>query len=404
LYLDHDSPDFPTMNPVQAAFGGVADVFVMKLNPTGSALIYSTYLGGSGLDEGGNIAVDAAGNVYVVGATASTNFPTVNAFQPAFGGGPDDAFVAKLNPTGSALVYSTYLGGSGDEFGGGIALDASPNPNAYVTGNTGSPDFPTVNPVQPAVAGIDAFMAKIGDISANTPVGTSVVVQPIDVSTTLTFAQVTQAGVSSLIRRNDGPAPPTGFSLGAPPTYYEITTTALFTGPVSVCITYSPAQFADPTMLHLLHLESNVWVDVTTSNDTGTHVICGQVSSFSPFVITQSSVVRVGIDIKPGSFPNSVNLGSGGTVPVAIFSTPAFDARTVNPLTVTLASAPVKLKGKGTPMASFQDVNGDGLVDLVVHVDTTAFELSETDKLAVLEGQTFAGMMIRGTDSVRVVP
>ena len=177
----------------------------------------------------------------------------------------------------------------------------------------------------------------------------------------------------------------------------------MFTGTVAVCITYSPGQFADPTMLHLLHLESGVWVDVTTSNDTGAHVICGQVSSFSLFVITQSAVVRVSIDIKPGSFPNSINLGSGGTVPVAILSTPTFDARTVDPMSVTLGSSPVRLKGKGTPLASFQDVNGDGLLDLVVQVETEALDLAEDDKLAVLTGRTFSGTIIRGTDSIRVV-
>jgi N-acetylneuraminic acid mutarotase len=114
--------------------------------------------------------------------------------------------------------------------------------------------------------------------------------------------------------------------------------------------------------------------------------------------------IAVSIDVKPGSFPNSINLGSGGTVPVAIFSTTTFDARTVNPATVTLAGASVKLKGQGTPMASFQDVNGDGLLDLVVHVSTDALQLSETDTEVVLEGQTFSGTAIRGVDTVRVVP
>lgn len=114
--------------------------------------------------------------------------------------------------------------------------------------------------------------------------------------------------------------------------------------------------------------------------------------------------LEVAIDIKPGSFPNSINLGSGGTVPVAILSTSTFDATKVDPLTVTLASAPVKLKGKGKPMASFEDVSGDNLLDLVVHVDTTALQLSETDTLANLEGKTFDGIEIRGSDSVRVVP
>ena len=114
--------------------------------------------------------------------------------------------------------------------------------------------------------------------------------------------------------------------------------------------------------------------------------------------------IQVQIDIKPGSYPNSINLGSGGTAPVAILSTNDFDATTVEPVSVTLASAPVKLKGKGTPMASFEDVNADGLLDQVVHVETQAFELSETDEEAILEAETSNGIRIRGLDSVRVVP
>jgi len=136
------STNFPTMNPLQAALDGSGDVFVTKLNPTGSALVYSTYLGGSGADGGSGIAVDSAGNTYVLGTTTSTDFPTTpGAFQPTFGGF-EDIFVSKINPTGSALVYSTYLGGSsGDVAGRGIAVDSASN--AYVAGATGSRDFPT---------------------------------------------------------------------------------------------------------------------------------------------------------------------------------------------------------------------------------------------------------------------
>jgi Thrombospondin type 3 repeat len=114
--------------------------------------------------------------------------------------------------------------------------------------------------------------------------------------------------------------------------------------------------------------------------------------------------IDVQIDIKPGSAVNSISLGSNGVVPVAIFSTPAFDARSVNPITVLLAGANVKVKGKGTPMASFQDVNGDGLMDLVVHVSTDAFELTGGDTKAFLQGKTFGGAQVIGSDSVRIVP
>jgi hypothetical protein len=113
--------------------------------------------------------------------------------------------------------------------------------------------------------------------------------------------------------------------------------------------------------------------------------------------------ISVIIDIKPGSYPNSINLGSNGNVPVAILSAADFDATTVDPLTVTLAGAAVRIKGKGTPQASASDVNGDGLLDLIVHVDTTALQLSETNTDAILEGMTFDGQKISGTDTVRIV-
>lgn len=141
---------------------------------TGSALIYSTYLGGADYDEGDGIAVDSSGNGYITGRTRSTNFPTINPLQAVYGGGPDDAFVAKLNPSGSALVFSTYLGGSSRDCGRAIAVDSSGN--TYVTGYAASTNFPTLNPLQPAFGGgfTDAFVAKIGSpLSSATTIAAS---------------------------------------------------------------------------------------------------------------------------------------------------------------------------------------------------------------------------------------
>jgi hypothetical protein len=143
-----DTIAFPVANALQPNPGGSGDAFVTKFNPAGSALIYSTYLGGSLADWGTAIAVDAAGNAYVTGTTQSSNFPTVNPVQPTnptFNNA--NAFVSKLNPTGSALVYSTYLGGAtGGASGNAIAIDTSGN--AYVAGLTAASDFPTVNALQ----------------------------------------------------------------------------------------------------------------------------------------------------------------------------------------------------------------------------------------------------------------
>lgn len=113
--------------------------------------------------------------------------------------------------------------------------------------------------------------------------------------------------------------------------------------------------------------------------------------------------ISVTIDIKPGSYPNSINLGSNGNVPVAIFSTEDFDATTVDPLTVTLAGAVVRIKGKGDSLRFYEDIDGDGLLDILVHIDTRTFALSGIETEAILEGYTFDGRMIRGVDTVRIV-
>lgn len=162
------SSDFPTVNALQPAYRrGYQTGFVTKLNAAGSALVYSTYLGGSGNDLSYAIAIDPAGNAYVTGFTQSLDFPMVNALQPRIGdanpasqkGG--DGFVAKLNPSGSGLVYSTYLGGSAYDVASGIAVDSAGN--AYVTGYTSSSDFPVVNPLQSSYGGADANGTAIGD-------------------------------------------------------------------------------------------------------------------------------------------------------------------------------------------------------------------------------------------------
>ena len=142
---DTFSKDFPTTHPIQSAFGGTWDTFVVKLSPPGTP-VYSTYLGGSSSDYSARIATDGAGRAYVTGLTLSTNFPVVNAAQSMHGGGWTDVFVTALNESGSAFVYSTFLGGSAMETDPsqsiGPSIAVTPGGEASVTGTTQSTNFP----------------------------------------------------------------------------------------------------------------------------------------------------------------------------------------------------------------------------------------------------------------------
>ncbi len=159
-----NSANFPTVSPFDGTFGGdqfLYDAFVTKMNADGSAILYSTYLGGSGDDNGLAIAVDASGQAYITGFTNSSNFPTsAGTFQNANNGSSYDGFLTKLTSNGSGLVYSTYIGGGQNDGGYSVAIDSSGF--AYVGGETSSPDFPTVTPLQPAYGGggSDGFVAK----------------------------------------------------------------------------------------------------------------------------------------------------------------------------------------------------------------------------------------------------
>jgi hypothetical protein len=160
-----NSANFPTVNPIQANYGSGQDAFLAKLNAAGTALVYSTFLGGGLAEESTGIAIDDDGNAYVTGSTTSPNFPNTNPLQSSHGGGspvlPQDAFVTKVNATASAFVYSTYLGGSGDDVPTGIRVD--PEGNAHLTGRTKSANFPTANALQPGHAGgvWDSFVSKL---------------------------------------------------------------------------------------------------------------------------------------------------------------------------------------------------------------------------------------------------
>ena len=177
------SSNFPvTAGAFQTVFGGGYDATVVKLNPTGTALLYSTYLGGTGTDVGGKIAIDSSGNADVLLNAYTGGFPTTaNAIQGTYPGG-NGAVVAQLSAGGSALLYSSYVGGSGDNRLGGIAVNS--NGDIYFALSTDAGNAPTANPLQPTNAGgHDLYLAKI-----SSHVDSAAVQQPINADGSSVFS------------------------------------------------------------------------------------------------------------------------------------------------------------------------------------------------------------------------
>jgi len=165
-----DEATFPEAVGPDLTHNGANDAFVAKVNAAGTSLVYAGYIGGSNNDIGRGIAVDASGNAYVTGRTDSTEatFPETGGPDLTSNGGGSDAFVAKVNAAGTSLVYAGFIGGSGTDFGFGIAVDASGN--AYVTGSTSSAEatFPeTGGPDLTSNGGFDAFVAKVNAAGAS---------------------------------------------------------------------------------------------------------------------------------------------------------------------------------------------------------------------------------------------
>ena len=235
------STNFPTLNAFQSAKASSIDAFVTVLNQSGDTLIYSTYLGGSFFNIGNGIAVDSSGNAYVTGLTNSTDFPTLNAFQSTIAGGYD-AFVAELNPAASgatSLLYSTYLGGSGNDQGSGIAVDSAGN--AYVTGITSSTDFPTLNAYQGSLAGSqNAFVAELSPATPNpTPTATTTA------TPTATLTLTPTVTLSSTLTATPSPTTTTTATASATTT---ATSTATTTATPILTTTATPTATSTPTL------------------------------------------------------------------------------------------------------------------------------------------------------------
>ena len=206
------SDDFPTSDEaVQSQLGGGGDAFVTRLNASGSELLYSTYLGGIGDDQGEAIAVDSSGQVVVTGVTGSENFPTTaESVQPEMGG-QHDAFVARINSEGTQFVYSTYLGGEGNDEGLGVALDDVGN--VYAVGATRSSEFPTTTGVLQqgfgsiagSVVNRDVFVSKIDPTGQSLLFSTYLGGQRDDVGNSIAIDDTGHAYITGRTTSNDFP-------------------------------------------------------------------------------------------------------------------------------------------------------------------------------------------------------
>ena len=290
------STNFPLQNPFQSTIGGAFDAFVTKLSPTGSTLIYSTYLGGSDFEQGYSIAVNASGSAYVSGVTNSLDFPLQNPLQPARGGG-NDVFVTKFSTAGSALIYSTYLGGSGNEDGFSIAADAS---GAYVTGDTDSTNFPLQNPFQPANGGgSDAFVAKISDGVVGTPT-----VTPVQPTSTRTATP------------SSTPVPPTTTSTSVPPTATRSsTTTSTATNTSTVTPSTTSTRTATGTSTST---NSPTATNTSTATPSATTTSVPTVSQTTTSVANTATATRTGVaNTATATQTSGANTATATSVPSA---------------------------------------------------------------------------------------
>jgi hypothetical protein len=294
-----NSTDFPaSTGAYQGTPGGNDDMFVAQLNGTGSGAYYSTYLGGSGGDEGHRIAVDTGGCAYVTGNSFSANFPTsADAFQTVLGGS-SDVVLAKLDPAGALLIYSTYLGGNNDDLGYGIAVD--PDGHVYVSGSTVSPDFPTSAGVfQPTSGGDrDAFVARFAfETPTRTPTPTAIYTASptptITATTTATYTVTVSTTPTETPTASPTETPSATVTWTPTPSF-----TYTFTNTITPTATFTPSFTATPSF---------TWS--STSTFTPTITLTGT------FTVTATPTYPPGLE----KFYVSKNVFIGGQEPVSVF-------------------------------------------------------------------------------------
>lgn len=405
--------------PGQTSSGGT-DAFVRKYDVSG-AVAWTRQFGTSGLDQAFGVVVES-GAVYVIGQTTGTFLGQVSV-------GSVDAFLRKYDANGTE-VWTRQFGTVLPDQALAVSADAC---GVYVAGQVGG-----TLPGQASALGPDAFVRKYdaeGNEVWTSQFGTTSVVD-------FAFAVVVDPG-GVYVAGQVGGALPGQTSAGATDAYvrkYDAGGSELWTVQLGTAVLDRVSGIdVDATGVYVAGQTDGTLPDQTGAGGTdafvrkydpdgverwtlqlgtaafdtalsialdatGAYVAGMAGASADAFVTKLVEIIPVAIDIKPGASPNNINLGSNGVVPVAVLSTATFDARTVDPLSVTLAGAAVRLNGKGRALASVKDVDEDGLLDLLVHVSTEALQLVATDAAAVLEGVTVDGRRIRGVDTIRIVP
>jgi hypothetical protein len=442
------SYDFPLVNPIQY-YQTSWDGFIFKIKSDGSKLCFSTYLGSSSIDLAYGIAVDSQSNIYVTGYTWSYHFPTVNPIQSELKG-MNDVFVTKIDPTESKILFSTYLGGRNsypassqcEDWGHDIETDDQGN--VYVVGATRTYDFPLKNPYQDSLSGShDAFVAKINTIKSELVFSTFIGGNSREWPSNIEVHSDGTTYICGKTLSNDFPLNNPLFSskkngfilkLGSSGSTLEYSTFSDMVADIKIDkngnaylgdnLTVKIIKYDGSELLHCEVLNGSADIEGLALDSRYNVYLCGHVNwngyipivnafqsnnggeySSDAFIIKYSSPMKieVEIDIKPYDEPNVINLKSNGNIPVAIFSTNEFNVDNIDPMTITLAESPIRIKKNGKPMSAFEDINGDGLLDMIAHIDCANLNLKTADKTAVLKGMTFDGIYIRGEDSVKVI-